>query len=84
MAVGSDRRSRDGTGLRRTGVAGIALGIITLLACELPIVLAVIGLGSLSAGTAAFKPPAIIETVGMLIGVIGAALLIGFRYDAHG
>ena len=40
-----------------------------LLACELPIVLAVIGLGSLSAAVAAFRPPLIVEIAGV-VGVL--------------
>ena len=67
---GSDRK------LKRGGVAGIAIGILALLACELPIILAFVGLGGLSAGVMAFRPPEIVEIAAMVIFVIGASLLV--------
>ncbi len=67
---GSDR------GLRRGGVAGIGIGILALLACELPIILAFVGLGGLSAGAMAFRPPEIVEIIAVMIFVIGVGLLI--------
>lgn len=71
-----------GKGVRRTGVAGIAFGLMALLACELPFILALVGLGGLSAAAAAFRPPAVVEVVGIVIGGIGALMLItlGLRH----
>ena len=61
--------------LRRTGIAGIALGILALLACELPIILTLIGLGSLGAAVSTLKPPLYIELAGVIVIVAGLLLL---------
>lgn len=63
-------------GLRRTGVLGIALGALALIACELPVILAVVGLGGLSAGAMAMRPSAAVEVAGIVLATIGVALLI--------
>lgn len=78
MAPGSEHRTLDGKRRRRIGISGITLGALMVLACELPILLAVIGFGSLSAAFIAFKPPFIVEMVGIFIAVAGAMLLSGF------
>ncbi len=62
--------------LKRRGVTGIAVGIVALVACELPIILAVVGLGGLSAGAMAFRPPAIVELIAVILFVIGAGILL--------
>ena len=64
--------------LRRTGIAGIALGIMAILACELPVILALIGVGGLSAAALAFRPPFLVEVAGIPLAVMGAGLLIVF------
>lgn len=61
--------------LRRTGIAGIALGILALIACELPIILTLIGLGSLGAAVSTLKPPLYIESAGVIVIVAGLLLL---------
>lgn len=62
--------------LKRTGLAGIAIGAIALLACEVPIILAVLGLGGLSASAAFFRPPAMVELGAIVIAVVGTFLLM--------
>lgn len=70
-----------GKGVRRTGVAGIAVGVTALLACELPLILGLIGLGGLSTAAVAFRPSFVVEVAGIVIGGIGVLILIslGFR-----
>jgi hypothetical protein len=61
--------------LKRTGITGIAAGVLALLACEIPIILAVLGLGGLSAGAAAFRPPPMVELAAIIVMVVGTLLL---------
>ena len=61
--------------LKRTGMAGIAAGVLALLACEIPIILAVLGLGSLSVGAAALHPPPMVELAAIVVIVVGTLLL---------
>ncbi len=65
-----------GKGLRRTGIAVIALGVMSILACELPVILALIGFGGLSAAALAFETPFVVDVVGILLTVMGVGLLI--------
>ena len=69
-------RSAAGSVLRRTGLAGIALGTLALFACEVPIILAFVGLGGLGAGTAAFAPSSLFETGGIVLAILGGTLLM--------
>ncbi|PCJ27487.1 MAG: hypothetical protein COA96_03030 [SAR86 cluster bacterium] len=62
--------------LRRMSFGGIALGILALLTCELPIILALVGFGGLSAGAAWLKPPPIVELIGALLLITGIVLLV--------
>ena len=61
--------------LRHTGLAGIGIGLLTLLACELPIILALAGLGGLSSFVSIFKPGSTLELVGLAIGTSGILLV---------
>lgn len=61
---------------KRTGCTGLAIGGLAIIACELPILLAALGLGGLSAGALAFRPPPIVEKVAVIIGLLGAVLLV--------
>lgn len=65
----------DDTKLRRTGIASVAAGVLALLACEIPIILAVLGLGGLSAGAAALRPPPMVELAAIVVMVAGTLLL---------
>ena len=69
-------KAPEGEQLKRTGIVGIAIGALAVLACELPIILAVLGLGGLSAGAMALRPPPIIEIVAIIIAIVGAVLLL--------
>ena len=64
--------------LRRTGITGIALGVVAFLVCKLPLVLVFAGLGGLS-GAIAYLPFAQIEIVGLALALIGVALLVFIR-----
>ncbi|MCH7806199.1 MAG: hypothetical protein IH995_03540 [Proteobacteria bacterium] len=71
----------EGKQLKRTGTFGIAIGALAILVCELPIILAVLGLGGLSAGAMALLRPiieifAIIEIFSIIIAIVGAVLLL--------
>ncbi len=72
----NNKQSVEVKGLRRTGFVGIALGVTTILACELPVILALIGLGGLSSAAMAFRPPILVEIVAILLAVVGVGLLI--------
>ena len=78
MAAETSRPSATGKGLRRTGLAGIALGLLTLLLCELPVILAVVGLGGFSAAAARFHLPPAVEMAGFAVGTIGAVVMAGY------
>ena len=67
--------SKKGPRLRRSGVAGVALGMLALVACELPFILTFIGLGSLGAAASSFKPPFYVELAGVIIVLAGLSLL---------
>jgi protein-S-isoprenylcysteine O-methyltransferase Ste14 len=69
MPVSTDNK------LRKTGVTGIAMGVLALLACELPIILALAGMGALSMSASAFKPPIWIELIGITTAIAGLLLL---------
>lgn len=62
--------------LRRSGIAGIALGTLALVACELPIILTLIGLGNLSTAAMPLRPPFNVEVAGILVAMAGAMLLV--------
>lgn len=63
--------------LRRTSAAGIFLGIAALIACELPIILALIGFGALSAAATALQPPFWMEVLAFVGLLLGIAVLVG-------
>lgn len=64
----------------KCGFAGIALGVVALLACELPVVFTLLGLGALAACAGALKPPFWIEAVAFASAVVGLLMLIVFIY----
>lgn len=61
--------------LRKSGLTGILLGVVALLACELPLVLTLTGLGTLSASASALRPPFWIEAIGIAAAVVGLLML---------
>lgn len=69
-AVASDRT------LKRTGLTGIGLGALALIACELPLILAVVGLGSLGASAATFRPSQAVEIAAIGISILGGVTMI--------
>ena len=75
MRASADKRRST---LRRTGLAGIALGGLALIACEVPLILALVGLGGLGSGTE-LAPSPYLEIVGAVLVVTGGGLLIAFR-----
>ena len=76
VPITDNKRSVEDKGLRRTGIVGIALGVMAILACELPVILALIGLGGLSSAALTFRPPVLVEIAAILLAVMGAGLLI--------
>jgi len=63
--------------MKRLGITGVAVGVLSLLACELPLVLALVGLGGLSSAASAFFLPPVAEMIGIVIGVLGLFLILG-------
>ena len=57
-----------GERLRNAGLTGITLGILALIACELPLILVLFGLSGLGAGAWAFELPPLVENVGFVAG----------------
>ena len=62
--------------LKNGGLTGISVGVVALLACEFPLVLTSVGLGALSAGASALRPPFWIEVIGIAAAVVGSLMLI--------
>lgn len=62
--------------IKRTGWSGLIAGGFAVLACELPIFLAALGLGGLSAGAIALRPPQFVETIAIIAALLGAFCLI--------
>ena len=62
--------------LKKGGLTGISVGVVALLACELPLVVTSVGLGTLSAGASALRPPFWIEAIGIGAAVVGLLMLI--------
>ncbi|MFT7472839.1 MAG: hypothetical protein ACI8XU_002743 [Kiritimatiellia bacterium] len=74
-------RSNYSKRVRRIGTTGIWIGILSVLACELPIALTVVGLGGLSSAASLLSLPPMIEMVGVVIGLSGLLLIAGiFTY----
>ena len=66
--------------LRKGGLTGIALGVVALLACELPVGLALLGFGTLAAGASALESVFWMET----IGIASASLAQAKRQSVRG
>lgn len=65
--------------IRRTSWSGVFVGGLLLLACELPMLLAALGLGALSAGAIALQPSSNVEIAALSVAVIGVLALFVFR-----
>ena len=63
--------------LRNLGATGIAIGTLSILACELPLMLALLGLGGLSSAASIFALPPTVEMIGITTGLLGLLLLAG-------
>lgn len=63
--------------IRRTGWSGLIVGGLAVLACELPLFLAALGLGGLSAGAIALRPPQFVVAIAIIAALLGAFSLIG-------
>ncbi len=63
-------------GLRRSSKAGIFAGAAALIACELPLLLAFIGLGGLSSAAVVLRPPPWMEALAVLAITVGVVVLI--------
>ena len=59
--------------LRRLGKTGAVIGLISVLACELPIIIAVLGFSSLAP---LLVLPPLVETIGLALGGLGVLLLL--------
>lgn len=68
--------------MRHAGVTGIATGAACLLVCELPVLLAMIGLGGLGAWFAYLQPSPIIEAGASVLIFAGAILYLVWRRRA--
>ncbi len=57
--------------VKRIGLTGVAIGLLTVLACELPILLAILGLAGISTSLSVYSLPPLIERIGYLLGFAG-------------
>ena len=64
--------------LQRAGFGSIALGILAVVLCELPLLLTIVGLGSLGSAIAII-PLAQVEFAGLALAMAGAIMLIYLR-----
>lgn len=62
--------------LKKTGLSSLAIAALALLACELPIILAVIGFGGLSASAMALRPSQFVEIIAIGLVLVGSLLLL--------
>ena len=62
--------------LKRSGIAGIVIGALALLACELPVILALFGLSGLSAVAMGWRPSPMMEMLAIIIVAAGFLLLV--------
>lgn len=69
----------NGMTLKRVRISGILLGVLALLACELPIILAVVGMGGLSAATVYVQPGPIVVFGAVAMPIAGIATLLFLR-----
>lgn len=65
--------------LKRSGLAGLVLAAIAIIACELPIIVAFVGLGALSPTMANFRPTALMQGVGVALITAAIGVLIMLR-----
>jgi Ca2+/Na+ antiporter len=66
--------------LKRGGFTGILIGLLAILACELPMILAVVGLGGLSSAAVLLRPHPIVEMVALALLAMGVLMLLLFLY----
>ncbi len=80
-AMGQSDGAAGGSGslLKYTGLAGVSAGVACLLACELPVVLTVIGLSGLGAWFAYFQPGPLIEAFASTLIVAGSTVYFVWR-----
>ena len=64
----------------QTGMAAFLLGTMSVIACELPLILAVIGLGGLASIVPALPLPVILESIAIGSGIAGLLAFFGCRY----
>jgi hypothetical protein len=62
--------------LKRSAISGIAIGALAILACELPIILGLVGLGALSGAANILKPPPLVELAALIIIGAGVSVLL--------
>ena len=71
--------------MRQLGTTGISLGFVALVICELPVVLPLIGLGTI--GASALMPTFWIEVIGITSTVVGfltlSVLMFRYRRNRH-
>ena len=79
MAVGVNAApSTKAWSLKRTGLAGILLGMLALVACEIPIVIAFISIGGLATASA-IAPALPLETGGIVAALAGVGVLVSLK-----
>ncbi|MGI9294530.1 MAG: hypothetical protein ACR2PS_11165 [Pseudomonadales bacterium] len=64
--------------LKTGGFSGIALGVLALLACEIPVILTILGMGTLATGAHLIKPPFWMEILGISMAAAGTLALVIF------
>ena len=62
--------------LRQTAWASIAVGILALLTCELPLILVAIGFGTLGTSVIALRPPPLVENIAIGLALMGFLILL--------
>ena len=64
--------------LKRRSFATILAGALVLLSCELPIILALLGLGGMAATMETMRPPFWLEVVGVMAVAMGLMGLVWY------
>lgn len=63
--------------VKRFGTTAFAVGILSVLVCELPILLTLAGLGGLSSAVSTISLPPMVELVGIVVGLLGLSIVVG-------
>lgn len=70
--------------VRRAGISAFLIGLLSVIACEIPLILALVGLSGLGSAFPSFALPPALEKVAIAIGILGLLTLLAlFAFRLH-